>query len=209
MIRIYHHIWSGGTGLEIAELQKARIYNKIKDEFIYYPNVVSIEQNENYTLLKMLEELERYDGEDYLLYFHTKGASKGDLLYAQQWREFMESSLIDDYKSHIDMLDWGFTTSGVLHGIPLLSEYIYPGNFWWSKVKFLKTFPKEELIKKESLEFRWYAEWHFIQQLHNWKPGNVKHTPTENFECFYDFLCTLILQNNFHKKTGLFKKIKQ
>ena len=116
MLRIYHHIWPGenGVGLDIGKTQKERLFNNIKDEFTYHPNIAKYTENECPTILKMLEEIREFGDEDCILYIHTKGASKPNELYEKEWREYLELSLIDDYKSHIEVLNNGFDTSGVL-----------------------------------------------------------------------------------------------
>jgi hypothetical protein len=116
MIRVYQHIWPGNTdvGLEIGRVQKQRIFQSINDEFTYHPNIVKYTENECHTLLKMLEEIKQFDGDDYILFVNNKGATKPNEPYQKEWREYLESSLIDDYKSHIELLNQGFDTSGVL-----------------------------------------------------------------------------------------------
>lgn len=193
MIHIYHHIWIGGVGLEIAEQQKNRLFNSITDEFIYHPNVVDVNQHEGHTLLKMLDGIKEFDNEDYILYIHTKGASKPNELYEIEWRGYMELSLIDDYKTHINLIDNGFDTSGVLMANDEL-QFIrhwaggfYGGNFWWTKVKLLNRIPKNIKEIWGTMEDRHMPEWCFLNKIENWKPGIVNPS-FENFKHFYDHI---------------------
>jgi len=111
MIRIYHHIWPGDTsdniGLKIAEEQRERVFNQITDEFTYHPNIVNINENECHIFLKIFEEAGGFDNTDYILYIHTKGASKPTKLYEIEWRKYMESSLIDNYKNFYNYIKSG------------------------------------------------------------------------------------------------------
>jgi len=192
MIHVYHHIWSGGAGIEIAKEQKKRLYENISDEFIYHPNTVGIKENECHTLIKMLDEIKKFNDDDYVLYFHTKGASKPNELYEIEWREYMELSLIDDYKTHVKMLDDGFDVSGVLMGsedsfIRFWSGGFYGGNFWWTRVKFLNKIPKNIKEIWGTLQDRHMAEWCFLNKIDGWKPGVIKPS-FDKFDNFYDFI---------------------
>jgi len=193
MIHIYHHIWKGGTGLQISKQQKERLYNNITDEFIYHPNITDVNQHEGHTLLKMLDEIKEFDNEDYILYIHTKGASKSNELYEIEWREYMELSLIDDYKIHIKMLEDGYDSSGVLMANDEL-QFIrhwaggfYGGNFWWTKVKLLNRIPKNIKEMWGKMEDRHMAEWCFLNKIDNWNLG-VVNPSFKNFVNFHKFI---------------------
>lgn len=92
-----------------------------------------------------------YENPDYkILYFHTKGASKGTLS-ANAWRLMMEYFVIDKWKKCVEMLNeydcvgsnfnivgetlWsdGTTTK------PLDGTYNFTGNFWWTNAKHIQT----------------------------------------------------------------------
>ncbi len=208
MLRIYHHIWPGenGVGLDIGKTQKERLFNNIKDEFTYHPNIAKYTENECPTILKMLEEIREFDGEDCILYIHTKGASKPNELYEKEWREYLELSLIDDYKSHIEVLNNGFDTSGVLlnyknSGLDFMKYWggsFYPGNFWWSKVK---TFNKltVNLKKQWGFEFnnRYSAESKLFTFVHNWNPCTL-YPSFENFKILYEYI---VKENQINKES--------
>ena len=132
MIKVYHHIYPFQAGEGIVENQKKRLFEKITDEFEYKPNVVKIHQTELWTLKTLQNDCKFMDDDTPILYIHTKGATKPTVERAQ-WREYMERELIDNYKFHIDILSKGFSSSGVLMGIPYWSSTIYGGNFWWTK----------------------------------------------------------------------------
>jgi hypothetical protein len=211
MIHIYHHIWPGGTGLEIADHQKNRLFNNISEKFIYHPNIVDIDENECHTILKMLDEIKKFDNNDYILFMHTKGATKPNELYKKEWREYVELSLIDDYKSHIKILENGFDTSGVLLNYKNLTldfmKYwgmgFYTGNFWWAKVK---TFNKATVdIKKQwgNKITRYASECIFFNFIYKWNPGTL-YPSFENFQIFYKY----IIQENEINKNVFENRIK-
>jgi hypothetical protein len=195
MIHIYHHIWPGGVGLEIAEKQKNRLFNSIADNFTYHPNIVSINQNECHTLLKMLNEIKEFDSEDYVLFLHTKGASKSNEAYEKEWREYMELSLIDNYKEHVRLLDDGFDTSGVLNNFNGLGpDFIkywgcgsYGGNFWWAKVDCFNRMSKNIKNMWGRLEDRHMSEWCFLSKIYKWNPA-VINPSFDNFNTFYEYI---------------------
>jgi hypothetical protein len=219
MIRVYHHIWPFGTpnniGLKIAEEQRERLVNQITDKFTYHPNIVNINENECHTFLKILEEVKEFDNTDYILYIHTKGASKPTKLYEIEWRKYMESSLIDNYKEHIKLLNMGFDTSGVLMRIdnymekyPDIIKYFgynnfYSGNFWWTTVKSINRIPKYIKNMWGTLENRYFGETYFINQIDEWNPA-VLYPPLDNFKNFYNY----VKLTNDHLNPNLNGKIK-
>jgi hypothetical protein len=206
MIRVYHHIWPGlnGVGLEIGKLQKERIHNNIKDTFTYHPNIVKYTENECHTLLKMLEEIKEFDNKDYVLFSNNKGATKPNEPYQKEWREYLESSIIDNYKLHIQMLNNGFDTSGVLlnskNSAPDFMKYwsgpFYPGNFWWAKVG---TFNKMMVNLKEKWGpdiGRYASESKFFTFIHKWNPATF-YPSFENFQIFYEYI---VMENQINKE---------
>jgi hypothetical protein len=203
MLRIYHHIWSGGGGLNIAAEQENRIFKNIQSEFTYHPNIVDNTQNECHTLLKMLDEIKQFDIEDCVLFLHTKGATKPDELYEKEWREYMELSIIDDYKTHIQILNSGFDTSGVLlnykNTAPDFMKYwsgpFYPGNFWWAKVKIF-----DKMMVNLKTEWgmdigRYASESKFFTFIHKWNPATF-YPSFENFQIFYEYI---VKENDINK----------
>ena len=93
----------------------------------------------------------------------------------------MERELIDDYNTHINALKMGFDTSGVLMGIPIFSEYYYPGNFWWARVDSLKKIEKNYPWNFEK-RGRYAAENNFLQLIPNWKPYSNPYIRSESLK---------------------------
>ena len=97
MIKIYHHIYPTKNGIEISHKQKERLFLKIKEKFDYIPNIVNRYQTELWTLKMIQDDCKNFDDETPILYIHTKGATK-PTIEREQWREYMERELIDNYK---------------------------------------------------------------------------------------------------------------
>ncbi len=123
-------------------------------ELFNVPLKATVKQNENWkeeteTLLELKNFSEK--NLDYrILYFHTKGVSKGTLI-ANAWRLMMEYFVIDKWKECVKMLDdydcvgsnlnpvretiWSDGTSTK----PIEGTYNFTGNFWWANSKHIQT----------------------------------------------------------------------
>jgi hypothetical protein len=207
MIRIYHHIWpgEGEVGLIIGNSQKKRLFDNIKYDFTYHPNIVKYSENECHTLLKMLEEIKEFDGEDYILFINNKGTTKPNETYQKEWREYLELSLIDDYKSHIEMLNNGFDTSGVLlnyknSGLDFMRHWggaFYPGGFWWTKVKVFDKLTANLKKQWEPNMGRYSSESSFFIYINKWNPTTL-YPSFEKFQTFYEYI---VKENQINKES--------
>lgn len=92
-----------------------------------------------------------HENPDYkILYFHTKGSSKGTLI-ANAWRLMMEYFVIDKWKECIYYLDQYDCVGSNLNAVgetlwndgtttkPVEGTYNFTGNFWWSNGKHIQT----------------------------------------------------------------------
>jgi hypothetical protein len=211
MIKIYHHIYPTKNGLQIASEQKDRLYKKITEEFEYIPNVVEKRQTELWTLKIIQDDCKNFDDKTPILYIHTKGATK-PTIEREQWREYMELELIDNYKFHLDILTKGFSSSGVLMGIPYWSSSIYGGNFWWTTAGYIKSLPNDlgwdkwtsniTYVPNENEFSNWirWAENKFINQGPNFNPYSV---PIFNFEGFEEF--ALLIRKEIGENKNMYK----
>ena len=211
MIRVYHHIYPTKDGLKISDEQKQRLYEKILQPFEYFPNIVKRHQTELWTLKMLQNDCKELNDETPILYIHTKGATK-PTLERQQWREYMERELIDNYKFHLDILKKGFSSSGVLMGIPYWSPKIYGGNFWWTTAGYIKTLPNDlwwknwnpnslESPSKEIIEYLIpWAEIKFINQGINYSPFTIPFFEIEGVEQF-----ALLIRKEIHDHINMYK----
>jgi len=211
MNRVYHHIYPTEYGLKIAEQQKDRLYSKITDKLEYIPNIVQKKQTELWTLKKLQNDCQSLNDETNILYIHTKGATK-PTIEREQWREYMERELIDNYKFHLDILKKGFSSSGVLMGIPYWSSKIYGGNFWWTTAGYIKTLPNDlgwgdwDLNTTEvpsRTKFGYWISWaelKFINQGQNYNPYNVSFFKIDGMEQFVS-----MIKKEMEKNETIFK----
>lgn len=203
MIYIYHHIYPFIAGELIAKKQKQRLFEKITDEFEYVPNAVKINQTELWTLNKLRNDCKELADNTSILYIHTKGATK-PTIEREQWREYMERELIDNYKFHLNILTKGFSSSGVLMGIPYWSSSIYGGNFWWTTAGYVKSLPEDlgwgnwnpNTDRTDYSAVGW-AENRFLNTSSNYNPYTI---PFFNINGVNDFAKLITNEINFNKQ---------
>ncbi len=199
MVHVYYHIYAIDRVEEIIEEQ----LNLIKKhfDFPYTLNVgISIATNNlstteiinrfekirdvrcggnEFTTLDLIEkDKQNFGDSDYILYIHTKGASKqNNESYSniKSWRELMNYFNIEKYKNVFNVFDkTEYNTYGVLLGNAGKWK-IYSGNFWWSKASYLKTITMDGVSKN-----RFNAEVGYIQNGINWKPYSPYNREGEN-----------------------------
>lgn len=218
MIRVYHHIYPTKDGLEISDKQKQRLYKKILQPFEYFPNIVKRNQTELWTLKMLQNDSKELNNETPILYIHTKGATK-PTIERSQWREYMERELIDNYEFHLDILKKGFSTSGVLMGIPYWSSKIYGGNFWWTTAGYIKTLPDDlgwkdwnpNIVDSPSKNiFKYWiscAELQFINQGINFNPYTIPFFNTNGVEQFASLIKREMEENKNIYNDNIIKNI--
>jgi len=186
MVHIYYHIYAIDGVEEIIDEQLSLIEKYF--DFPYILNVGISIANENISTISILEKIkpnlrdirskgnewttldlirkdsEKFGDSDYILYIHTKGASKqNDNRYENivSWRHLMNYFNIEKIKNVFKLFEkTEFNTYGVM-----LRGYFYSGNFWWAKGSYLKTINLE--TKRLN---RFAAEMEFIQSGKDWKP---------------------------------------
>jgi len=167
-LAVFYHTFQNEISAFIYQQQINRLFvsglmNKIdhfhigvngSQEMFYIPTKAKVVYNKNWT-----EETETmialkdfaHENPDYkILYFHTKGASKGTLI-ANAWRLMMEYFVIDRWKECVEMLDEYDCVGSNLNSVgetlwsdgtttkPLEGTYNFTGNFWWSNAKHIQT----------------------------------------------------------------------
>jgi hypothetical protein len=189
MIRIYYHVY-GINGVdeiideqltslnEIKEPFKLTVGLSVSNELYDYnhlldkitPNVIKYNENEFLTI--SLIQQDKIEDDDYIFYFHTKGASKiNTKLYEKEsnWRKVLNYYLITKYVDVLKNLKehntFGFQLEEMNSGVD-----IYSGNFWWATGKYIKTINTDNVDKTN----RYNAELNFIQNGENWKPNYIK-----------------------------------
>jgi len=202
MIHIYYHIYAIEGVEQIIDEQLSLIKNHF--DFPYILNVgISIAEN-NISTTSILEKVksnlrdirsngnewttldlirndaEKFGDSDYILYIHTKGASKQkDANYNNiiSWRHLMNYFNIEKVKNVFKLFEkTEFNTYGVI-----LKGHFYSGNFWWARGSYLKT------INLENIKLnRFAAETNYIQCGKNWKPYSPYNNEMDNdYETYF------------------------
>ena len=164
-IAIFYHIAQMGMGAFIYQQQLHRLYTSGlieaadyihfgvngDNELFNVPDKVIVKQNQNWeeeteTLLD-LKNFSQKNLDYRILYFHTKGVSKGTLI-ANAWRLMMEYFVIDKWKECVNyMNDYDCVGSNLkILGPTTWSDGTetwekvgtqhFVGNFWWSNASY-------------------------------------------------------------------------
>ena len=167
-IAIFYHIGQMGLGAFIYQQQLHRLYTSgliSAADYIHFgvngdqelfnvPEKAIVKVNQDWkeeteTMIALKDFA--YENPDYkILYFHTKGVSKGTLI-ANAWRLMMEYFVIDKWKECVNMLNEYDCVGANLNPVgvtlwpngettePVPGTYNYTGNFWWSNAKHIQT----------------------------------------------------------------------
>jgi len=150
------------VGISLAEENKS-----ICNLLTKFQNVrdVRARGNEFVTLELIQKDVEKFADSDYILYFHTKGASKQGNTNVASWRHLMNYFNIEKTRNVFKLFEkTDFNTYGVLLG-NAGKWTIYSGNFWWMKAEYAKTIDIKNINTN-----RFSAETDYIQNGVNWKP---------------------------------------
>jgi hypothetical protein len=167
-LAIFYHIAQMGMSAFIYQQQLHRLYTSGlieaadyihfgvngDNELFNVPEKAIIKTNTNWkeeteTLISLRDFCNQ--NPDYkVLYFHTKGASKGTLT-VNAWRLMMEYYVIDKWKECVnglneyDCMGSNLNTVGVTLwsdgsiSKPVEGSYSYTGTFWWANAKHIQT----------------------------------------------------------------------
>jgi hypothetical protein len=131
--------------------------------------------NEFVTLDLIEKDKENFGDSDFILYLHTKGASKQNSENIMTWRHLMNYFNIERYKHVFNIFDkTSYNTYGVLFGNAGKWK-IYSGNVWWAKASYLKTIQIDG-VKRNRVN----AEINYIQNGIDWKPYSSYNREGEN-----------------------------
>jgi len=199
MVHVYYHIYAIDGVESIIDEQLSLI--KKHFDFSYILNVgisiaddntsidyiinkfdnirdVRARGNEFVTLELIEKDKENFDDSDYILFMHTKGASKisNELYpYIKSWRELMNYFNIEKCKNVFNFFEKNeYNTYGVLFET-VGNWKLYSGNFWWAKASFLKTIEIDG-VKQTKMN----SEVKYIQSGLNWKPYSPYNRVGEN-----------------------------
>lgn len=131
--------------------------------------------NEFVTLDLIEKDVDKFGDSDYILYLHTKGASKQDNQNVISWRQLMNYFNIEKCKNIFKIFEkTEYNTYGVLLG-KAGKWKLYSGNFWWARASYLKTIQMDGVRRN-----RFNAEVDYIQNGIDWKPYSPYNKEGEN-----------------------------
>jgi hypothetical protein len=214
MIRIYYHVYiidgveaiiseqlelikkwidrpySLTVGISVAEEGKSAdpIIKFIQDHNMDTDVIIGdikVKDNEFVTLNLIERDKQSFADTDYILYLHTKGASKQNDSESVRWRNVMQLYNIQYVNNVFGILNnKRFNTYGfLLETVSNPTNIMYSGNFWWMIGSYAKTID----ITDVDITNRSSAELHYIQKGDNWKPYSVVKRG-DNWEPYTDFI---------------------
>lgn len=164
------------VGISIAEDNKSisHILNKFSDDV----KDIRAKGNEFVTLDLLEKDKQKFGDSDYILYLHTKGASKINTTEydkIESWRNIMNYYNIERVQNVFRIFKRSdFNTYGILL-TSVANWKIYSGNFWWMTGEYARSLKLENIRKS-----RTKAETGFIQNGENWKPYSPYNLEGEN-----------------------------
>lgn len=158
----------------------------IKIEIVRY----SVNNAEFNTLIN-LQNYCRLNPNGSVLYFHTKGSSRGENVYIDSWRDCMNYFNIERWKSPvIDLINNKGDVCGCLYveSFMFLDYHFknyFSGNFWWSNTKHINSLPSLVKLNIENPDNRTVAEMWLGMGAHRWI--SYYNTPvTQWYEHYFD-----------------------
>ncbi len=190
MVHIYYHIYAIDGVESIIDEQLSLIEKHF--DFPYILNVGISIANENESISNILKKFdkirdvrakgnefvtidliekdkEKFGDSDYILYIHTKGASRlkqDNYKDIETWRHIMHYFNIEKVKNVFKLFQRSnYNTYGILY-VDKIDNGFYSGNFWWMTSNYAKTID----ITKISKTNRFNSEGNYIGKGKNWKP---------------------------------------
>jgi hypothetical protein len=169
----FPYILNVGIALANQNQSISHIFDKVKNI-----RDVRTSGNEFVTLDLIEKDKNKFGDSDYILYLHTKGASKQNNAGYNSiisWRHLMNYYNIELNKKVFNIFEkTTYNTYGVLLG-KAGNWKIYSGNFWWAKASYLKTIEMDGVKRN-----RYNAEVDYIQNGIDWKPYSPYNKEGEN-----------------------------
>jgi hypothetical protein len=198
MVHIYYHIYAI-EGVDAIVKEQLELI-KANFDFPYKLNIGISIANDNTSLINILslfnisdlkdvraranefvtldlieKDKEKFGDSDYILYLHTKGASKQNSENVITWRHLMNYFNVEKCKNVFKIFEkTSYNTYGVLLGTAGKWK-LYSGNFWWAKASYLKTIEMDGVKRN-----RFNAEVDYIQNGIDWKPYSSYNREGEN-----------------------------
>jgi hypothetical protein len=184
MVHIYYHIYAVDGVESIIDEQLSLIEKHFNFPYILnvgisigqdnkcitnilskFDNVRDVRANASeFVTLDLIEkDKDKFGDSDYILYLHTKGASKQDNKNVITWRHLMNYFNIEKVKNVFKLFE---KTNYNTYGVNYITLNHYSGNFWWMRSDYAKTINIENVDKSN----RYMAELDYLRRGVNWKP---------------------------------------
>ena len=123
-----------------------------------------------FTTLDLIEkDKQKFGDSDYILYIHTKGASRieqDNYHIVESWRRVMDYFNIEKVKNVFKLFEkTNYNTYGILM-VEQKDGRFYGGNFWWMTSNYAKTIDITGVSKSN----RYNAEGNYLIKGKDWKP---------------------------------------
>lgn len=164
-------------------LEKLRRLEKATNKIKIRKAIFGDKSYERFTLneIKNDSELNELNENTYILYIHSKGASRQDKDFVRKWRNCLMHFLLTKGDKCIDMfLNNDYDTVGALYIGNHIAIYpdghtdsgtIYAGNFWWAKGSYLSRLFQKHIIGPQYYdpEFFLFKENPKVCDLYEWR----------------------------------------
>jgi hypothetical protein len=190
MVHIYYHIYAINGVESIIDEQLSLIKKHFDFPYILNVGISIAKENESTThILERFENVrdiramgnefvtldliekdkEKFGDSDYILYLHTKGASRmeqDNYYIVESWRRVMDYFNIEKVKNVFKLFEkTNYNTYGILM-VEQKNGQFYGGNFWWMTSDYAKTIDITGVSKSN----RYNAEVNYLIKGKNWKP---------------------------------------
>lgn len=138
--------------------------------------------SERDTLYMLSKKARESDTKGAILYLHSKGVSKGPDKRIQNWIDYMEYFLIENWLLCLKRLQ-EYDTVGCNLSLNKKKLLHYSGNFWWANIEYLK---QHHEIKVSSMRRynRLYPEFWLLNEK-GVKPYSMHNSNIDHYEEYY------------------------
>lgn len=133
--------------------------------------------------IKAIYDFCQNNSDSYVLYLHSKGASRGSNPNVTAWVDYMEYFLIEKHQTCFEKLKEYDAVGVEYHETP---KKHYSGNFWWANSSYIKrhkTFD-QGLQTSSITDPRWYCEFWLLDNI--CKPCNLHSSGIDLYGAKYE-----------------------
>ena len=183
---------------QIAALHESELYKKMNKMVIFISNYqgcsliqmlddfdpmnkfIVVISTENLKEKSAIDGMRKYiEDETFVFYFHTKAVSRSQNRF-HQWRKILNLYTLKKWELNVNLLEEYDVVGCFLSRYP---SYHYSGNFWWSRVSYLRKLPAcgNEYLSPEMWIGLLYENHKFISLTNKNQFNLKKHLIKKNF----------------------------